>query len=55
LLQEESCATKEVALKLGFKSVSHFCALFHQITGLTPQSESPLRKLNLHGIPSGWD
>jgi AraC-like DNA-binding protein len=55
LLQEESCATKEVALKLGFKSVSHFCALFHQITGVTPQSESPLRKLSLPGIPSGWD
>ena len=47
LLQEENCATKEVALKLGFKSVSHFCALFHQITGVTPQSESPLRKMSL--------
>jgi AraC-like DNA-binding protein len=55
LLQEENCATKEVALKLGFKSVSHFCALFHQITGVTPQSESPLRKMRLPGVPSGWD
>ncbi len=52
LLQEDGCATKEVALKLGFKSVSHFCALFHQIAGVTPQSESQLRKLSLPGIPS---
>lgn len=56
LLQEENCATKEVALKLGFKSVSHFCALFHQISGVTPQSQSTLRgKMNLLGVPSCWD
>jgi AraC-like DNA-binding protein len=55
LLQEESCSTKEVAFKLGFKSVSHFCALFHQITGVTPQAESPMKKMSLPGLPSGWD
>src|SRR5258708_4529373 len=55
LLQEENCGTKEVALKLGFKSVSHFCALFHQITGVTPQSESPLRKMSILEVPSDWN
>ncbi len=53
LLQEENCTTKEVALKLGFKSVSHFCALFHQITGVTPQSESPVRKTSLPQSSAG--
>jgi len=55
LLQEESCSTKEVAFKLGFKSVSHFCALFHQVTGITPQAESPMTNMSLPGLPSGWD
>jgi AraC-like DNA-binding protein len=55
LLKEESCSTKEVALKLGFKSVSHFCSLFHQITGVTPQAESSFRKMSLPGLPSDWE
>ena len=36
LLQVEHLSTKEAAYALGFKNVSHFCTLFHQITGTTP-------------------
>jgi AraC-like DNA-binding protein len=39
LLQVEHCSTKDAAYALGFKNVSHFCALFHQLTGSTPQSD----------------
>ena len=39
LLQVEHCSTKDAAYNLGFKNVSHFCALFHQLTGSTPQSD----------------
>jgi AraC-like DNA-binding protein len=42
LLQVERCSTKEAAYALGFKSVSHFCALFHQLTGATPKAELTL-------------
>lgn len=42
LLQVERCSTKEAAYALGFKSVSHFCALFHQLTGVTPKADFPL-------------
>jgi AraC-like DNA-binding protein len=36
LLQAPGASTKEVAGELGFKTASHFCALFHQICGMTP-------------------
>ena len=39
LLQVERCSTKDAAYTLGFKNVSHFCALFHQLTGTTPQGD----------------
>jgi AraC-like DNA-binding protein len=39
LLQVEGSSTKEAAYALGFKNVSHFCALFHQLTGATPQGD----------------
>lgn len=42
LLQIERCSTKDAAYTLGFKNVSHFCALFHQLTGSTPQSDQVL-------------
>jgi AraC family transcriptional regulator len=42
LLQVERCSTKEAAYALGFKSVSHFCALFHQLTGVTPKADFAL-------------
>jgi hypothetical protein len=32
-----------------------FVRFFHEITGVTPQSESPLRTLSSPGIPSCWD
>lgn len=38
LLQVEGSSTKEAAYALGFKNVSHFCALFHQLTGSTPKA-----------------
>jgi AraC family transcriptional regulator len=38
LLQVERCSTKDAAYTLGFKNVGHFCALFHQLTGTTPQA-----------------
>jgi len=39
LLQVERASTKEAAYALGFKNVSHFCALFHQLTGVTPRAD----------------
>ena len=39
LLQVEHCSTKDASYALGFKNVSHFCALFHQLTGSTPQTD----------------
>jgi AraC-like DNA-binding protein len=41
LLWEERCSTKDAAYALGFRNVSHFCALYHQMTGATPQSDQP--------------
>ncbi len=37
MLQVEQLSTKEVAYSLGFRNVSHFCTLFHQVTGATPK------------------
>jgi AraC-like DNA-binding protein len=37
LLRNEHCSTKEVAYELGFKHVSHFCSLYHKVTGTTPR------------------
>ena len=42
LLHVEHCSTKEAAYALGFKNVSHFCSLFHQLTGATPQADVAL-------------
>lgn len=55
MLQHEHCSTKEVALTLGFKSVSHFCALFHQMSGVTPQAGPLLSQTSLPGLPPEWD
>lgn len=40
LLQVEGSSTKEAAYALGFKNVSHFCSLFHQLTGATPKADN---------------
>jgi AraC-like DNA-binding protein len=42
LLQTQGCSTKEAAYSLGFRNVSHFCSLFHQLTGVTPGSVLPM-------------
>jgi AraC-like DNA-binding protein len=39
LLQDEQCTLKEIAYALGFKNASHFCALFHKLTGSSPRSD----------------
>jgi AraC family transcriptional regulator len=39
LLHNQQASTKEAAYALGFKNVSHFCALFHELTGATPQTD----------------
>jgi AraC-like DNA-binding protein len=39
LLQDEQCPLKEIAYTLGFKNASHFCALFHKVTGSSPRSD----------------
>ena len=39
LLQVDHLSTKEAAYALGFKNVSHFCTLFHQLTGCTPKGD----------------
>jgi AraC-like DNA-binding protein len=36
LLQTPGASTKDVAGELGFKKASHFCAMFHKISGVTP-------------------
>ena len=38
LLQLQGSSTKEAAYALGFRNVSHFCNLFHQLTGIDTQS-----------------
>jgi AraC-like DNA-binding protein len=38
LLQIEGASTKEAARVLGFRNASHFCSVFHQITGSSPQA-----------------
>jgi AraC-like DNA-binding protein len=38
LLEVEHLSTKEAAYALGFRNVSHFCTLFRQVTGDTPQA-----------------
>lgn len=40
LLQDEQCSIKEVAYALGFKNASHFCSLFHKLTGSSPRSDA---------------
>jgi AraC-like DNA-binding protein len=42
LFQLEHMSTKEAAFALGFKNVSHFCTLFHQVTGSTPKGDQGL-------------
>lgn len=42
LLREERCSTKDTAYALGFRNVSHFCALYHQMTGRTPQFDQEM-------------
>lgn len=39
LLKVEGCSTKEIAYALGFRNVSHFCSLYHKVTGASPRSE----------------
>jgi len=39
LIHLEGSTTKEVAYALGFKNVSHFCTLFHQLAGSTPSMD----------------
>ncbi len=52
LLQVEHLSTKEAAYALGFRNASHFCTLFHQVTGGTPQGDRPLLDgaATLHGF-----
>jgi AraC-like DNA-binding protein len=40
LLQVEGSSTKDAAYTLGFRNVSHFCNLFHHVTGTTPKSDN---------------
>ena len=40
LLQLQGSSTKEAAYALGFRNVSHFCNLFHQVTGTTPKADN---------------
>jgi AraC family transcriptional regulator len=51
LLQLEGASTKEAAYALGFRNVSHFCSLFHQLTGVTPQSDLPFEDELLSPFP----
>jgi AraC-like DNA-binding protein len=46
LLEVEHLSTKEAAYALGFRNVSHFCTLFHQVTGDTPQGNHKLMEEN---------
>ena len=40
LLHVEGTSTKETAHALGFRNVSHFCNLFHHVTGTNPKADS---------------
>jgi AraC-like DNA-binding protein len=40
LLHIEGSSTKDTAYALGFRNVSHFCNLFHHVTGKTPKADS---------------
>jgi AraC family transcriptional regulator len=53
LIQLEGSTTKEAAYALGFKNVSHFCTLFHQLAGATPTMDhclSPVKAEALHAF-----
>jgi AraC family transcriptional regulator len=53
LIQLEGSTTKEAAYALGFKNVSHFCTLFHQLAGSTPTMDhrlSPVKAEALHAF-----
>ncbi len=39
LLRVEGASTKEAAHALGFRNVSHFCNLFHHVTGANPKAD----------------
>lgn len=54
LLQAEGASTKEAAYALGFRNVSHFCSLFHQLTGTTPQSDIVFSDDSLTPFPGVW-
>ncbi len=55
LLQAEGSSTKEAAYSLGFRNVSHFCSLFHQLTGCTPGSVLATKDDLLMPFASEWD
>jgi AraC-like DNA-binding protein len=55
LLQAEGSTTKEAAYSLGFRNVSHFCSLFHQLTGCTPGSILGMNDDVLAPLASDWD
>jgi AraC-like DNA-binding protein len=55
LLQVEGSSTKEAAYSLGFRNVSHFCALFHQLTGSTPGSLAAANDDALTPFASRWN
>jgi AraC-like DNA-binding protein len=55
LLQAEGSSTKEAAYSLGFRNVSHFCSLFHQLTGCTPGSVPEMNEDVLMPFASGWN
>lgn len=55
LLQAEGSSTKEAAYALGFRNVSHFCSLFHQLTGCTPGSVLAMNDDVLMPFASEWD
>jgi AraC-like DNA-binding protein len=54
LLQAEGSSTKEAAYSLGFRNVSHFCSLFHQLTGCTPGSIAAMNDDVLMPFASEW-
>jgi AraC-like DNA-binding protein len=55
LLGAEGSSTKEAAYSLGFRNVSHFCSLFHQLTGCTPGSVLAMDDDVLMPFASEWD
>ena len=52
LLQVEGSTTKEAAYALGFKNVSHFCTLFHQLAGASPKTDPGIKPEALHAFPN---